>query len=92
MLCYEAPEAPVLRLRLLRSNKPGEAPHQAGSILQGMSLAPSVTELLMAEFMYLQTESETQPIYFYINSAGVQVFPRIVLCSPRLHKYQCSTS
>lgn len=41
--------------------------------MQGMSLAPSVTELLMAEFMYLQTESETQPIYFYINSAGVQV-------------------
>ena len=27
----------------------------------------------MAEFMHLQTESETAPIYFYINSAGVQV-------------------
>ena len=35
-------------------------------------MVPSVTELLMAEFMHLQTESETSPIYFYINSAGVQ--------------------
>ncbi|KAK9786581.1 hypothetical protein WJX73_008253 [Symbiochloris irregularis] len=38
----------------------------------GMSLVPSVTELLLAEFLYLQYENSTAPIYMYINSAGVQ--------------------
>lgn len=41
--------------------------------LQGMSLVPSVTELLLAEFLYLQYDNPTAPIYMYINSAGVQV-------------------
>lgn len=39
-----------------------------------MSLVPSVTELLLAEFLYLQYENNTAPIYMYVNSAGVQVF------------------
>ncbi|MCD7466614.1 ATP-dependent Clp protease proteolytic subunit 3 [Datura stramonium] len=36
----------------------------------GMSLVPSVTELLLAEFLYLQYENEEKPIYLYINSTG----------------------
>jgi ATP-dependent Clp protease protease subunit len=38
----------------------------------GMSLVPAVTELLLAEFMYLQYDSPTRPIFLYINSTGVQ--------------------
>lgn len=37
-----------------------------------MSLVPAVTELLLAEFMYLQYDNPTRPIYLYINSTGVQ--------------------
>ncbi|KAK8948171.1 hypothetical protein KSP40_PGU014707 [Platanthera guangdongensis] len=36
----------------------------------GMSLVPSVTELMLAEFLYLQYEDEKKPIYLYINSTG----------------------
>lgn len=36
----------------------------------GMSLVPSVTELILAEFLYLQYEDEKKPIYLYINSTG----------------------
>lgn len=36
----------------------------------GMSLVPSVTELILAEFLYLQYEDEDKPIYLYINSTG----------------------
>lgn len=35
-----------------------------------MNLVPAVTELLLAEFMYLQYEDDKKPIYFYINSTG----------------------
>lgn len=37
----------------------------------GMSLVPAVTELMLAELLYLQYDSPTQPIYMYINSTGV---------------------
>lgn len=37
----------------------------------GMSLVPAVTELMLAELLYLQYESNTRPIYLYINSTGV---------------------
>ncbi|XP_075487792.1 ATP-dependent Clp protease proteolytic subunit-related protein 4, chloroplastic [Primulina tabacum] len=36
----------------------------------GMSLVPSVTELILAELLYLQYEDEEKPIYLYINSIG----------------------
>ncbi|CAK8562672.1 unnamed protein product [Lathyrus sativus] len=36
----------------------------------GMSLVPAVTELMVAEFLHLQSEDEKQPIYMYINSTG----------------------
>lgn len=35
-----------------------------------MPLVPSVTELILAEFLYLQYEDTVQPINLYINSAG----------------------
>lgn len=37
---------------------------------QGMSLVPSVTELILAELLYLQFEDAAKPIYMYINSTG----------------------
>ena len=36
----------------------------------GMSLVPSVTELIMAELLYLQYDDPEKPIYMYINSTG----------------------
>ena len=47
--------------------------------LQGMSLFPAVTELLLAEFMYLQYDDPTKPIYMYINSTGVLVSARVIV-------------
>jgi hypothetical protein len=38
-----------------------------------MSLVPAVTELMLAELLYLQYDNPTRPIFMYINSAGVQV-------------------
>ncbi|GMH39017.1 hypothetical protein BSKO_06915 [Bryopsis sp. KO-2023] len=38
----------------------------------GMSMVPQVTELVLAELLYLQYDSPTAPIYMYINSTGVQ--------------------
>ncbi|GJN37936.1 hypothetical protein PR202_gb26937 [Eleusine coracana subsp. coracana] len=36
----------------------------------GMCLVPSVTELMLAEFLYLQYEDAEKPVYLYINSTG----------------------
>jgi len=36
----------------------------------GMTLIPSVTELILAELLYLQYEDKSKPIYLYINSTG----------------------
>nr|XP_008359860.2 ATP-dependent Clp protease proteolytic subunit-related protein 3, chloroplastic-like [Malus domestica]XP_008359861.2 ATP-dependent Clp protease proteolytic subunit-related protein 3, chloroplastic-like [Malus domestica] len=36
----------------------------------GMPLVPAVTELIVAELMYLQWMDPKQPIYIYINSTG----------------------
>lgn len=53
--------------------------HQNRSLLnplarvQGMSLVPAVTELVLAELLYLQYDNPTRPVYMYINSTGVQV-------------------
>ena len=44
-------------------------------LLQGMSLVPAVTELILAELLYLQYDNPTRPVYMYINSAGVTVSP-----------------
>ncbi|XRB05062.1 ATP-dependent Clp protease proteolytic subunit [Pycnococcus provasolii] len=39
-------------------------------IYLGMSLVPSVTELLLAEMLYLQYEDRNKPVFMYINSTG----------------------
>ena len=52
---------------------PRRACYNVLSRLQGMSLVPAVTELLLAELLYLQYDNPTRPIFMYINSAGVQV-------------------
>ncbi|XP_062077820.1 ATP-dependent Clp protease proteolytic subunit-related protein 4, chloroplastic-like [Humulus lupulus] len=36
----------------------------------GMSLVPSVTKLILVEFLYLQYEDANKPISLYINSTG----------------------
>jgi len=36
----------------------------------GMTLVPSVTELVLAELLYLQYEDDKKPIHLYINSTG----------------------
>jgi len=36
----------------------------------GMTLVPSVTELILAELLYLQYENNIKPIHLYINSTG----------------------
>ena len=38
-----------------------------------MSLVPAVTELMLAELLYLQYDNPNKPIYMYINSTGVAV-------------------
>jgi ATP-dependent Clp protease, protease subunit len=37
----------------------------------GMSFVPAVTELMLAELLYLQYDNPTRPIFMYINSTGV---------------------
>lgn len=39
-------------------------------IYLGMSLVPAVTELIIAEFLYLQYEDASKPVFMYINSTG----------------------
>jgi len=36
----------------------------------GMTLVPAVTELILAELLYLQFENAEKPIFMYINSTG----------------------
>ncbi|KAL5790446.1 hypothetical protein ACOSQ2_005334 [Xanthoceras sorbifolium] len=38
----------------------------------GMPIVPAVTELLVAQFMWLDFDDSSKPIYFYINSSGTQ--------------------
>lgn len=38
----------------------------------GMPIVPAVTELLVAQFMWLDYDSPSKPIYLYINSPGTQ--------------------
>ncbi len=69
--------------RRSRHHSPNIVKQTTGNIimLQGMSLVPAVTELLLAELMYLQYDSPTKPIFMYINSAGVQVYFPSLSCS-----------
>ncbi|KAM6558298.1 hypothetical protein CsatA_027537 [Cannabis sativa] len=38
----------------------------------GMPIVPAVTELLVAQFMWLDYDNPAKPIYLYINSSGTQ--------------------
>jgi len=38
----------------------------------GMPIVPAVTELLIAELMWLDYDNPSKPVYFYINSPGTQ--------------------
>lgn len=57
----------------------------------GMSLVPSVTELILAEFLYLQYEDAEKPIYLYINSTGTTkvVALQTILCLLNEFCYIC---
>merc|ERR1712228_798262 len=39
-------------------------------VYMGMPLVPSVTELIVAQLLYLNYESTEKPVYMYINSPG----------------------
>lgn len=40
---------------------------------KSMQIVPAVTELLVAQFMWLDYDNPSKPIYLYINSPGTQV-------------------
>lgn len=40
---------------------------------KSMQIVPAVTELIVAQFMWLDYDNPTKPIYLYINSSGTQV-------------------
>ncbi|GAV74944.1 CLP_protease domain-containing protein [Cephalotus follicularis] len=61
------------------SERPATAPPDLPSLLLdaricylGMPIVPAVTELLVAQFMWLDYDSPSKPIYLYINSSGTQ--------------------
>mmetsp|Transcript_11919 Transcript_11919/g.16155 ORF Transcript_11919/g.16155 Transcript_11919/m.16155 type:complete len:363 (-) Transcript_11919:332-1420(-) len=58
---------------------PSQAPPDLPSLLLnsricflGMPLVPAVTELLLAELLFLGYDAPEKPVYFYINSPGSQ--------------------
>lgn len=61
------------------SGRPRTAPPDLPSLLLdarivylGMPIVPAVTELLVAQFMWLDYDNPSKPIYLYINSSGTQ--------------------
>nr|KYP75291.1 hypothetical protein KK1_008011 [Cajanus cajan] len=61
------------------AGRPRTAPPDLPSLLLdaricylGMPIVPAVTELLVAQFMWLDYDNPTKPIYLYINSSGTQ--------------------
>ncbi|GAQ80783.1 Clp protease proteolytic subunit [Klebsormidium nitens] len=59
--------------------RPKTAPPDLPSLLLGaricylgMPIVPAVTELIVAELLWLNYDSKDKPIYFYINSPGTQ--------------------
>ncbi len=55
-------------------------------LVQGMSLVPAVTELMLAELLYLQYDSPTKPVFMYINSTGVTVNSLFLLVGASLFR------
>ncbi|TQE05342.1 hypothetical protein C1H46_009035 [Malus baccata] len=61
------------------NGRPRTAPPDLPSLLLdaricylGMPIVPAVTELLVAQFMWLDYDNPSKPIYLYINSSGTQ--------------------
>ncbi|CAA6653549.1 unnamed protein product [Spirodela intermedia] len=61
------------------SGRPRTAPPDLPSLLLdaricylGMPILPAVTELLVAQLMWLDYDNPSKPIYMYINSSGTQ--------------------
>ncbi|XP_027364200.1 ATP-dependent Clp protease proteolytic subunit-related protein 1, chloroplastic isoform X2 [Abrus precatorius] len=61
------------------SERPDTAPPDLPSLLLdarivylGMPIVPAVAELIVAQFMWLDYEDPSKPIYLYINSSGTQ--------------------
>ncbi|MED6169299.1 ATP-dependent Clp protease proteolytic subunit- protein 1, chloroplastic [Stylosanthes scabra] len=61
------------------TGRPRTAPPDLPSLLLdaricylGMPIVPAVTELLVAQFMWLDYDNPAKPIYLYINSSGTQ--------------------
>lgn len=54
-----------------------------------MSLVPAVTELILAELLYLQYDNPSRPVYMYINSAGVTVSVRPVVVTGSDAAHDC---
>ncbi|OVA11705.1 ClpP [Macleaya cordata] len=61
------------------NGRPRSAPPDLPSLLLdaricylGMPIVPSVTELLVAQLMWLDYDNPSKPIYLYINSSGTQ--------------------
>lgn len=44
-----------------------------------LQIVPAVTELLVAQFMWLDYDNPAKPIYLYINSPGTQVSTRSLI-------------
>ncbi|XP_062143583.1 ATP-dependent Clp protease proteolytic subunit-related protein 3, chloroplastic-like isoform X2 [Alnus glutinosa] len=72
-----ATPAQVERLVSYNEHRPRRPPLDLPSLLLhgrnvyvGMPLVPAVSELIVAELMYLQWMDPKEPIYLYINSTG----------------------
>ncbi|KAK2405414.1 ATP-dependent Clp protease proteolytic subunit 2, mitochondrial [Trifolium repens] len=62
-----------------RGGRPRRAPPDLPSLLLdaricflGMPIVPAVTELILAQLMWLDYDNPAKPIYLYINSSGTQ--------------------
>ena len=47
-------------------------PNLAFALTPRPQIVPAVTELIVAELLYLNFDSPEKPVYFYINSSGSQ--------------------
>jgi len=75
----EIPSMSALETTMGGGGVPAQAPPDLPSLLLnaricylGMPLVPSVTELIIAELLFLGYDSPEKPVYFYINSTGSQ--------------------
>ncbi|KAK1378434.1 ATP-dependent Clp protease proteolytic subunit [Heracleum sosnowskyi] len=66
------------------NGRPRSAPPDLPSLLLdaricylGMPIVPAVKELLVAQFMWLDFDNPSKPIYLYINSSGTHSFTNL---------------